>query len=401
MKKPNGKPTPKALALRRWNCESIEQMAQMIAEGEQMIAEIKKGAKDSNGFTKCWPGKHAEGTKKGKNGGQVRNCVPNESQGVAEGGGAQQAAIAIAKKASGKYTKDGSRKKMRLKEFDISHETDDSSTTLNHHRGDYEIRNYHKLDKYLSELCDLVEKGQASGNDFGMVAAGILTLKHPYMARLNRPGKDGRTHAEHAVIEDFIKKYGSIPEGSVIITTLSPCNTPMDERDGPSCADLLNKHGIQKVYCGYIDPTQHDGAEDQREYNLVETMNKELRTRCEAFADTFLDKVHENLMGFLAKPVKKKTTTSAEEMRKYFEKEKAKEPDKIERGEINKKAQQVYTKRDENFADGRHPEDKGDSARLGIPKHASISSLRKIGHGSGRKAQLARWQANMRSGRNK
>ena len=166
---------------------------------------------------------------------------------------------------------------MRLKEFA---------------RTDYEVRNYHKLDKYLSELCDLVEKGQASGKDFGMVAAGILPLKGDYMARLNRPGKGGRIHAEHAVIEDFIKKYGSIPEGSVIITTLSPCNTPMDERDGPSCADLLNEHGIQKVYCGYIDPTQHDGAEDQRKYNLVETMNKELRTRCEAFADTFLDKGH-------------------------------------------------------------------------------------------------------------
>ena len=48
------------------------------------INEIKKGQKDSNGYTRCWPGKHAEGTKKGKNGGQVRNCVPNESQGVAE-----------------------------------------------------------------------------------------------------------------------------------------------------------------------------------------------------------------------------------------------------------------------------------------------------------------------------
>jgi len=190
MKKPNGKPTPKALALRRWHCESIEEMAHMIARGELMIAEMKqglaeeakhglyynvnkrkkagtsrpasspkaptaqawkdaaktaksesvaegwsqkykssincshpkgfsqkahcagkkkhneshevmemicpdcgmceshsnmtlseiaKGAKDSNGVTKCWPGKHAAGTKKGKNGGQVRNCVPNES----------------------------------------------------------------------------------------------------------------------------------------------------------------------------------------------------------------------------------------------------------------------------------------------------------------------------------
>ena len=46
------------------------------------LNEIAKGAKDSNGVTKCWPGKHAEGTKKGRNGGQVRNCVPNE--GVAE-----------------------------------------------------------------------------------------------------------------------------------------------------------------------------------------------------------------------------------------------------------------------------------------------------------------------------
>jgi len=42
------------------------------------LTEIRKGQKDSNGYTRCWPGKHAEGTKKGKNGGRVRNCVPNE-----------------------------------------------------------------------------------------------------------------------------------------------------------------------------------------------------------------------------------------------------------------------------------------------------------------------------------
>ena len=43
------------------------------------LNEIKKGQKDANGYTRCWPGKHAEGTKRGKNGVQVRNCVPNES----------------------------------------------------------------------------------------------------------------------------------------------------------------------------------------------------------------------------------------------------------------------------------------------------------------------------------
>ena len=50
-----------------------------MCESHGTLSEIRKGQPDSNGYTKCWPGKHAEGTKKGKNGGQVRNCVPNES----------------------------------------------------------------------------------------------------------------------------------------------------------------------------------------------------------------------------------------------------------------------------------------------------------------------------------
>ena len=63
--------------------ESIEM--EMVCEDCGMcqthgsLNEIAKGEKDSNGYTRCWPGKHAEGTKTGKNGGQVRDCVPNES----------------------------------------------------------------------------------------------------------------------------------------------------------------------------------------------------------------------------------------------------------------------------------------------------------------------------------
>jgi Domain of unknown function (DUF6321) len=41
MKKPNGKPTPKALALRRWNCESIEEMRQLIEYAEKELAREK------------------------------------------------------------------------------------------------------------------------------------------------------------------------------------------------------------------------------------------------------------------------------------------------------------------------------------------------------------------------
>ena len=59
---------------------------------------------------------------------------------------------------------------------------------------------------------------------------------------------------------------------------------------------------------------------------------------------------------------------------------------------------------DENFADGRRPQDKGDSRRHGIPKKATLAQLEKIRSSktaSPRKKQLAHWQINMRRGRNK
>ena len=55
----------------------------------------------------------------------------------------------------------------------------------------------------------------------------------------------------------------------------------------------------------------------------------------------------------------------------------------------------------ENFADGQGPGRPGDSQQHGIPKNATLAQLDNIGKGSGRKAQLARWQANMRRGRSK
>jgi len=53
----------------------------------------------------------------------------------------------------------------------------------------------------------------------------------------------------------------------------------------------------------------------------------------------------------------------------------------------------------ENFADGKNPQDKGDSKRHGIPKHATLAQLDKIAKEGGRRGQLAHWQANMRRGR--
>ena len=55
----------------------------------------------------------------------------------------------------------------------------------------------------------------------------------------------------------------------------------------------------------------------------------------------------------------------------------------------------------ENFADGKNPQDKGDSARHGIPKGATMAQLEKAAKAPGRKGQLARWQINMRRGKKK
>jgi hypothetical protein len=55
----------------------------------------------------------------------------------------------------------------------------------------------------------------------------------------------------------------------------------------------------------------------------------------------------------------------------------------------------------ENFADGKGPGKPGDSQRHGIPKGATIAQLEKAAKASGRKGQLARWQLNMRRGKEK
>jgi pyrimidine deaminase RibD-like protein len=156
---------------------------------------------------------------------------------------------------------------------------------------DFEISNYEKLDKILSKLCALVVEGQKTNPDhFGKVAAAVLDPDNNLVARLNCPGKEGRVHAERAAMEAYEKQYGDIPEGSIVLTTLSPCSEHMTERDGPSCTDYINNSTIKKVYCGYSDPTQDS---DQRQFNILESRDTQIRDLCKTFAETFIHKVNE------------------------------------------------------------------------------------------------------------
>ena len=253
---------------------------------------------------------------------------------------------------------------------------------------DFEIHNYRKLDKILSKLCGMIVKGKQDRPDYyGMVAAAVVDPDNQIVARLNRPGENGkRIHAEHAAMTDYADKYGDIPQGSIIITTLSPCNEQMTERDGVSCTELINRSTVKKVYCGYMDPTQDD---DTRQFNLMETADKQLRNKCKQFADTFLDKIMESNVFTDARMNAIKAGKKVFKVHGKTYNVTGDITDELEAGV------------DENFADGKNPQDKGDAKRHGIDTKASVGSLRKTAKQGGRKGELAHWLANMKSGRAK
>jgi pyrimidine deaminase RibD-like protein len=161
---------------------------------------------------------------------------------------------------------------------------------------DYEIHNQEKLDRILVKLCEMVIEAQQEDSDyFGMVGAAVLDPDNNLAAAVNYPHEDdGRVHAERAAMELYVSQYGSsIPKGSIIITTCSPCNEhsdlTADGRYGESCTELVNNSTVHKVYCGYQDPSQGDDKHDERTFTLEETRNPAIRALCKKFADTFLD----------------------------------------------------------------------------------------------------------------
>ena len=136
-----------------------------------------------------------------------------------------------------------------------------------------------ELDLILAELCKLVLDNQEKDSDYyGMVGACVLGPEGQKVCRTSYQDDNKYVHAERAAIE----AYGDISPECIIVTTLSPCNSPMNDRAGESCEDLITSAGIEHVYCGYKDPTQEGD-------DSIETRNPKLRELCKRLADTFLD----------------------------------------------------------------------------------------------------------------
>ena len=239
-----------------------------------------------------------------------------------------------------------------------------------------------ELDSILAKCCEAVLNGQQQDADFyGMVGACVVCPDGQLIYGVNYEAEDGtRVHAERAALE----RCANVSPECVVVTTLSPCNRPMDERSGESCEDLLAKYGIEHVYCGYKDPTQ-DGDDS------IETKNSKLQQLCKQLADTFLDE---------GRKKKRKSRGGG-----YFF------PGygyygvgvgSSEGGDGGGGESKLGIA--ENFADGKV---KGKSRpgrvkRSGVNCKQSVTKLRSIAkNSSGEKQRMAHWCANMKSGRKK
>ena len=164
---------------------------------------------------------------------------------------------------------------------------------------DFKIVDHDKLDDILVRLCEMVVAGQKKDSDrYGMVAAAVLDPDNNCVAALNYRIGDKDVHGERAAIEAYNQRFGDIPEGSIILTTCSPCTEPMPERVGDSCKDMISASPVHKVYAGYRDPSQQTQAGDKT-YHLQITRNKKIQALCKAFADTWLNDEQLNELQFM------------------------------------------------------------------------------------------------------
>ena len=162
-----------------------------------------------------------------------------------------------------------------------------SSRSVSETAQNSEIHSYHKLDRILVKLCDLVDSRRAQDPEkYGLVGAALLDPKNQIATGVSTKHDGQWIHAERRAMTAYRKKYGSIPPGCIIVVTCSPCSERMDSRHGDSCTDLINSSAVKKVYCGFDDETQ---PEDQRTFNIIETADPEIRDRCRGYAEQFMD----------------------------------------------------------------------------------------------------------------
>jgi len=151
------------------------------------------------------------------------------------------------------------------------------------------------FDNILIKLCEgILAHQKQDAERYGLVAAAVVDPDKNVVYGINHLLPNGRrVHGERAAIENYRNKHGELPEGCIIVTTLSPCTDDMTEREGISCTELIDSTPVRAVYCGYRDPSQsHTKHED---FDIRFTQNHDIERMCKSIADCFLPKsLHES-----------------------------------------------------------------------------------------------------------
>lgn len=159
---------------------------------------------------------------------------------------------------------------------------------------DFQIHSTKKLDRLLAICCKMVLSKHGRDPEYwGMVGACVLGSGGRIAFGVNHTVDGGmRDHAEVVALKKYVGEYGEEAlDGAIVITTLSPCSTAIDQPGNRNCVDYIDSCGIKKVYCGWSDPTQ-DGTDNyaHKGFHVMETRNGELREICQRMAESFLGK---------------------------------------------------------------------------------------------------------------
>lgn len=145
--------------------------------------------------------------------------------------------------------------------------------------------NTQKLEMHLRNLLYYLQRSDKKGK--GVVAAGVIDVRKSTYAVSFDDFEAGKSiHAERVALNKHLEKYGRVGKNAWVVTTLSPCWHPDENREGESCTSLLLGEGeveqsVKNVYTGYIDPWQLTREEyEQQGLNVRETNSEVLRKSC-------------------------------------------------------------------------------------------------------------------------
>jgi pyrimidine deaminase RibD-like protein len=157
---------------------------------------------------------------------------------------------------------------------------------------DFKIHSEERLDVLLADCIELLFQRQRENPEYwGLVSAAIMDPDDVIVFGVNHVTKDGtRKHAERVAMENYQDKFGRIPPGCIIVTTLSPCSSDdMKERWGESCTLMLDRSPISKVYAGWADPTQIDTDHYRhKRFRVKSTKNPKLRELCKKIGEIII-----------------------------------------------------------------------------------------------------------------